>query len=458
MTIEQFSLSYIGKLKQYASLFFPFLFMGFSSTLYLLIEKVLLARLSIEEVEVAVTVAYICQIFQITCIALALMSQISVARWFGEQNWKAIGPGIWQFIWFSFLSILIVVPIGIVYGNFFLKQISIKELALPYFYFFLWMNFLFPLGTALSCFYLGQGKIRLVLFATIGCHLLKIILAVPLILGWGWIPSLGLIGGAISTFIAQGALCVLLFYLFIKPENQEKFHARVWNFDPKLFWDCIRPGLLRAINRILTVASWAAVVYIVSAKGDDYLLVLSLGGAFSIFLPFVGDAICQTGTIIASQMIGARKYHLLGKVTSLGFSFGVIFILLGAIPLLLCPNFTFECLFPKAEVNTITIHRIMLGVWISFVFHILSCLTLSYVFAFKDMYFSLFMGFFNWFNGFLIMYVALEKFAIAADLFWIAHSFMHITTALVYFLRSRKLCSPRFLAQYERKDSIPATT
>lgn len=427
--------------RQYLHLFFPLLFIGFTSSFFVLIEKLLLARLSVQEVEAAVTVAYICQIFQITCVALGMMVQIAVARWIGEQNWKKIGPGTWQFIWFSLFSTAIVVPLGFIYGKFFFQKLAIQSIALPYYHFLLWINFLFPLGAVLSCFYLGQGKTKLVLVASTGCHLLKIGLSIPLILGWKWLPSLGLQGGALSTLIAQGGYCILLFYLFIQKTNHQKFDTKVWKFHFSLFWECVKPGLLRALNRILTLTSWAGIVFIMSNKGENHLLILSIGGAFSLFLPFIGDAICQSGAIIAAQMIGAKKYDQLKGVAFRSLSVALVFIAFTAIPFVTCPNFIFLTTFPHVTLDPVSIQKILLGVWLCFSFYTFSCIGISYVLAFKDMNFSVFMGFFNWFNGFLPMYLFLEQIEISPDWFWLALSLMHMSTAIIYFYRAKRLCA-----------------
>jgi Na+-driven multidrug efflux pump len=431
-----------GKMKEFAFLFFPILLMTFSSCLFLLVEKVLLARLSVEEMEAAITVAYICQIFQIVCISLAMMAQVSVAGWYGAQKWKTIGPGIWQFIWFSFLSMFLTIPVGLTYGNYFLAQTPIQEIARPYFYFLSSINFVYPLGTALSCFYLGQGKTRLVLIGSVGAQVLKLALAVPLILGCGsWIPSFGLLGGAISTLLAQGGYCAVLFGVFFWGENREKFASNIWRFQPKLFWECIQPGILRATNRILNVTCWASVAQLMAAKGGDYLIILSIGGALSLFLPFLGDAICQTQTIIVSQIIGARKFDLLGKAFFSGILLSLVFIVITSIILVGFSNFTFEYLFTNVPLNSGVVQRVFLGVWISFAFYTFGYVGISYILAFKDMNFSLLMGAFNWINGYLLMYIALEKIKISADMFWLVHSIMHGSTTLLYFLRTRTLCS-----------------
>lgn len=442
MIEKQIAFNLTGKVKEFTLLFIPILLVSFSSCLFLLVEKVLLAQLSIEEMEAAVSVAYICQIFQIVCISLAMMAQVSVAGWFGAKNWKTIGPGIWQFIWFSFLSMLITVPIGLAYGNYFLAQTSIQEIAHPYFYFLTSINFIYPLGTALSCFYLGRGKTRLVLIASVGSQILKIALAIPLILGWDpWIPSFGLLGGAISTLLAQGGYCVVLFAAYCSSENRKNFSSNIWKFQPKLFWECIQPGILRATNRILNVTCWASIAQLMAAKGGDYLIILSIGGALSLFLPFLGDAICQAQTIIVSQIIGARKFNLLGRAFFSGILLALVFVVLTSILLVGFSTFTFEYLFTNVTLDPGVVHRVFLGVWISFAFYTFGYVGISYILAFKDMNFSLFMGAFNWINGYLLMYIALEKIEISADLFWLIHSLMHGSTMLLYFLRTKVLCS-----------------
>ena len=145
-----------------------------------------------------------------------MMAQVFVGRWLGAQEWKAIGPGIWQFIWFSVLSMFITVPCQLIYGKFYFHGTGLEEVVLPYFYLLVGINFLYPLGSTLACFYLGQGKTRLVLWVTISSQVGKLLFAYLLIFGWGgWIPSLGLLGGAVSTLVAQGGFCLALLGVFL---------------------------------------------------------------------------------------------------------------------------------------------------------------------------------------------------------------------------------------------------
>lgn len=416
--------------------------MSFSTYFLLLIEKTFLARISKEVMETAVNAAYVIHPFQAPCVLLAMMVQVYVGRWIGEKNYRAIGPGVWQFIWFSILSTCITLPIGWICSDLYFRDTNLSALGIPYAHFLTVINFLYPLSTTLSCFYLGQGKTLLVLIATISSQLVKLIFAYLLIFGWeGWIPPLGLMGGALSTLIAQAGFAIFLLITFLSKKNRDLFDSHRWYFQLKLFWDCIQPGLLRAGNRCLGFTWWLIIARLASGKGEDYMLSLSIGGALFLFLPFLSDSLCQAQTTVVSQLIGAQKFSYFNKALRSGTLLALIMIIIVGIPLLFFPSITFDWLFPAIDMGTISIQNIFTGIWISFAFFTFSYLPISYILAFKDTKFSLFMGFVGWINGFLFMYFMMNKVGIPADLFWTILSIMHFSNLLLYWLRMRYLQS-----------------
>lgn len=434
--------STVGRFRKLIFLFFPILMMTFSSCFFLLVEKLFLARYSVQAMEAAVSSAYACQIFQAPCVALAMMAQVFVGRWYGAEQWRTIGPGIWQFIWFSIFSILVTTPLGIAYGSYFFQGTAIETIALPYYNFLIFINFLFSLGTVLTCFFLGQGKTRLVLFSTLGFQLTKLLLAYLLIFGYApWIPSLGLMGGAISTFIAQLGLSIVLLTVFLNKKHSTIYGARLWHFQPKLFWECIHPGFLRALNRLLNFASWAAIAHLMTANGGNYLLVLSIGGTLFLFLPCLTEAICQAQTTIVSQMLGKGDFSQLNDAFRCGVLLVLFVSLVASVPLVLFPTDTFTLLFPSISLDELDIQKTFFGVWLCFIFFALLFVPLSTVLAFKDTKFSFFMGFVGWINGYAFMYFAIKKMEIAADQFWLTLALTHASSAFFYYLRMKWLHS-----------------
>ena len=83
--------------------------MTFSTNLFPTVEKILLASLSKEDMEASLSAFYAVQIFQLAFVSLAMMAQVFVGNWLGEQKLSRIGPGIWQFIWFSLFSLVIII-------------------------------------------------------------------------------------------------------------------------------------------------------------------------------------------------------------------------------------------------------------------------------------------------------------------------------------------------------------
>lgn len=453
-----------GSFKPLLRLFVPVMLMTFSNCIFLFLEKLFLARLSVEAMVAAVSATYACMVFQVPCVALAMMAQVFVARWLGGQEFRVIGPGIWQFIWFSFLSMVITVPGNLIYGHYYFQGVSIEAVVQPYFIFLVSINFLYPLAAVLTCFYLGQGKTLLVLYSTVGSQVLKMLLAYLLIFGWGdWIPAFGLMGGAISTLIAQGGVCLLLFLIFISKKNVAGFDSRNWFFRPRLFWDCIQTGLLRAGNRILNVTSWASIAYLMSSKGGEYQLVLSLGGTLFLFLPFLGDALCQAQTIVVSQILGAERYDSLKKAFRSGSLLSLAAIAIMAIPFLCLPLQTYNYLFSTVVLSETVVRLVFFGIWLSFAFSTFGFVPISYILAFKDTKFSLFMGCLNWLNGYLLMFFAINYINIPSDQFWIVLSLMHGSTALMYVWRMKWLESkivPKFALQtpLDLKTAVQGTT
>ncbi|MGZ3732489.1 MAG: MATE family efflux transporter, partial [Parachlamydiaceae bacterium] len=358
--------------------------MTFSTNLFPTVEKILLGSLSQQDMEASLSAFYAVQIFQLAFVSLAMMAQVFVGSWYGEKKWDRIGPGIWQFIWFSLISLAITLPFGYYYGKFYFKGTSIEEIVLPYYYSLLAMSFLFPLGGALTCFFLGRGKTLLVFITTLICHFIKLPIGYALIFGWKWIPSLGLMGGALSIFITQLVFCLTLFFIFLNSENHQLYHTRDWGFKWPLFWECIQPGVLRAMNRILTMANWGAMTYLMAQRGENHLLILSIGGTFNLLISFFGEAICIAQLTVVSQIIGSKKYHLLYSAFRPGVVLATIAILILSVNLLIFPSWTFHALFPKIIIDPSTIRLILMGVWLSSAISIYYYLPISYVLAFKD--------------------------------------------------------------------------
>lgn len=422
-------------------LFLPLLGTALFNYLFLFLEKLFLSRISQQALEAAINVTYVCQLFQVATVALVMMAQVFVGRWIGAKKFDAIGPGIWQFIWFSFLSMSVSVPGSLLYGWWYFNGTEIESAARTYFYILTGSNFLYPLAATLTSFYLGQGKTKLILIANVIDQIAKIVLAYLLIFGVDpWIPTYGILGGVISTVIINILFCIVLSLNFLTSQKRQIFHTNQWKLQPSLFWYCIQPGLFRAFNRISSVVGWGVIAHLMVAKGGSYLLILSLGGSLSIFLPFVFEAIYQALTIVLSQHIGAKRYANISNAVRSGMILVGCSVFLTSIPFLSFSTTTFHWFFPDITLDPLSIQLLFFGVWIWFVYFTFSAVPISYILAFKDTKFYFVTGSLSCVTDYLFMYFFIEKMHISANLFWIALGLVQATSTIpLYFWRMHVL-------------------
>ena len=91
------------------------------------------------------------------------------------------------------------------------------------------------------------------------------------------------------------------------------------------------------------MAIWTANIHIMTSKGGDYLLILTVGGTISLFLAFLGDGLLQALTVLIANARGRKDDFYIKKIlrSSLTFIIGIGSAL--AIPLIFFPHHLFFC-------------------------------------------------------------------------------------------------------------------
>lgn len=404
-----------GTINELLRLSLPICLMTLSSSLVLFVERLFYGHLSSEVMEAAVITFFVYGVFQAPCLVIAMMAQVSVGRLEGASQREHIGSTVWQFIWFSLLSAFITTPLGMLFGVYYFEGTSIGPIAVPYLFCLLAFTFLYPLGISLSSFYIGRGKTRLCLLANVAVCCVNILIAYPFILGIeGWIPSYGLLGGALSNLVAQSGFVVALFTTFLSPKYARVYGTRRWRFQPQLFWDSIYPGLLKAAYRISTTLCFTCISHIMITKQGDYLLFWSITATITAFLPFAGEAVCQALTTVTANILGAKNYHLLDRVSTNGYLLIVGIIVLAGLPLLLFPEFTFHFIFPEIALSSASIHYLFFAIWCISCTVMLCYVPISRLLAYRDTNFFLLTGGLYWIKNYGILYLAVNIFDIDA--------------------------------------------
>lgn len=444
----------LGSFRELGSIAWPLVLSLLFLCLLNLCDRFFLSRHSLQALEACGSASYLAGLFQIPCMKITSMAQVFVGQYKGSQQSQKIGEVIWQMIWFSFLTMLLTVPLGLLAGSYFFDGTSVKELGLSYFHCLIFANFLFPLGAALTAFFTGQGQTRVVAWTVAVSLLVHVGLDLAFIFGIpGIVPALGIFGAALATVITQALYCLILFALFIQKKESELYGTRNWQIRKDSMWKGIQLGIPRAIARAVTLAAWAAAVRILTQLGDDYLLVLSITGSFCIFFSCLSEGFGQSLITVVSYIIGRGKEKRLLSATKSAFigffcNMGIL-----AIFLILFPDKLLKLFYPQPlsppELSVLIYS--CYGLWLFFLFEGLSWIGLSILTAFGETKFLMIYSTATvWFFNYLPLYFAFCFLSLPAQSLWYLMAIPCLTSALAYFLRIWK----RFKAFVRDEDSV----
>lgn len=409
----------------------------FCETLTTFVERIFLSHCSMEAVHASANATYLANMFQMPCMAVAMMAQVFVGLYQGQNEPARIGPCVWQMIWFSLLSLALTLPLSYGVSWFYFKDTVIQQAGTEYFSFLALWNFLFPLKIACSAFYLGRGKTSLVTAVMLGSYALNLGLSWVLILGVdGIIPSLGITGAAFAKCFSLGVCCTVFLGLFLSKNNRILYRTDRWQLSLSDLWVYVYPGLVRAFAYFSSTACWVATCYFMTKKGGEYLNVVTIGSIVFGLLAFTTQGLYRAILTIASNLFGAGKY---GEIWQLCRSFMLYIALISialAFPILFFPNSLMG--FFDASLHDVfkgtfkTIHH---WVWLYMIALTVQMSLCAIIVAARDLRFQLYAYLSIWFITFLPAYWVIEMQGRPADDLWIIATLGNVILAVVFLGR-----------------------
>lgn len=430
-----------ASLRELFNLSMPLIFVLLSGCLMSFCDRLFLAHSSFQAFEGCVSAAYLCTLFQVPCVRISSMTQIFVGFHKGAKNPLLIGECVWQMVWFSLFSMLITLPLSGWAGRFFLGGTSIEAPATTYFQCLMFVNFLFPLGAALASFYIAEGKTKALFLATLCSQLVNVGLDYLLIFGIdGLLPPLGILGAAIATGIAQGAFCAILFIIFLQKRHRDQYGTDKFAFRWKPFWQYVQVGIPRAIARIIILGAWATTVRLMTVRGGDYLIVLSVGGTLFLLFAFINDGMSQAVIAIGSRLIGAREYLTMRKLRRSALLLLTIFMGFLTIPFLLFPKLLLSFFFssPPTPETVALLERTCIWIWILLFCNGVNGIGFGLISAACNTVFHMMVNCLVWVTSYLPVYLAFKMGNWPADVFWLIIAFDALVHGLIFHWKASK--------------------
>lgn len=270
--------------------------------------------------------------FMILCFFIGTASYVNtfVAQYHGAGQPGKVASAVWQSIYFSLIAGVIVlafVPLAKGIFRFAGHEPQVQVLEVDFFRIMIYGGGFAILSTAVSCFFTGLGKTRIVMYVNIGATAINIALDYVLIFGrWGC-PEMGIRGAALATVTASAFSAVALMILFLRRDHRIEYGTlKEWRFDKSLFVRMLRYGAPAGLHFMMDLICFSLFVLLVGRLGIVELAATNL--AFQLntiaFLPMIGFS-TATATLVG-QRLGENKPLLATRATWSAFHLTFIYM------------------------------------------------------------------------------------------------------------------------------------
>ena len=293
--------------------------------------------------------------FSIASLFLGTVSYVNtfVAQYTGAQKNQRIGTVIWQGIYLSIVSgllVLIFIPLAPAIFKWFGHDPAVQEAEVIYFQIMCVGAMPTFLDSVLSSFFTGRGDTKTVMMVNLAATGVNVVLDYVFIFGKFGFPRWGVAGAAWATIIAYIFIIVAYVLLIFKKQNRETYHTiKGFRFDFELIKRIIKFGLPNGVQFMLDVSAFTFFIMLVGRISETAQQASAI--AFSIntlaFMPMIGIGIAVT--TLVGQALGRNEPAVAQRSTWSGFYIAYIYMITLAIGFWLVPNLFLYLFSVKAD-------------------------------------------------------------------------------------------------------------
>lgn len=332
-----------GSLRELWSISFPLMLTSLSILAMVFVDRLFLANLSEQALGAAVTAGTTFWAIGGSLVILASMAEVFVAQYNGAGHLKRLGKPVWQMIWLSLGSLVVLIPLAL-WGKFLIFPESARAgLEREYFQWLTLFGFSWPLLGACAAFFIGRGKTRLLVVLSLCANGINVLLDWMLIFGVeGLIPPLGMKGAAIATSVGNLLQVAVLLWIFLWQKNREEYGTAVYRFDKRELFKCLKVGVPPATLFFVETIGFAIFYMMISTQGDSQIFVAGIAQSVLILFFFVAEGVGRGATAVAGNLIGGQRHSDVYKVLRAGLKLHVIFFAIASIFLVIFPELVMD--------------------------------------------------------------------------------------------------------------------
>lgn len=328
-----------GSIKEMFAISFPLMLSVLSGNIMLFLDRLILAKFSLEAMNAAAAAGMVIFVFHYGAIGISSIAEVFAGQHNGAGEKDKTSSPAWQMFWFSLMCWPIFFSLAHWGGPLFLADYHYETHALPYFQWLLYFGPLFPMQTAISAFFIGIGKVRIVTAATVVGNLLNVFLDILLVFGFrDIIPPMGCKGAAIATVISMFTQLLILLTVFLNRKHSLLYNTRNLAFKFKVFWQCLKVGVPSAMSHMIEISAWALITRMMIGVSEDHITVAAMGQCFYALISYGMEGLQKGITTISANLMGAKKTSVVFSAWKSAVQLLFIYALVAAPILLIYPE------------------------------------------------------------------------------------------------------------------------
>jgi putative MATE family efflux protein len=244
-------------------------------------------------------------------MGLAIAASATVARRTGERDLEGAANAATQAMVLSLSVSLVLGVLGVFLAPAMLRVMGaspdVLRVGTTYARVMLGGNVTIFMLYLINAIFRGAGDAAIAMRVLWFANAINIVLGPLLIFGIGPFPKLGVTGAAVATNIGRGAGAVFAFSRLLKPGSRIDIHARHLRIDRVLIAKMARMAWSAAMQLLIGMGSWIALVRILSTFGSTVIAGYTIGIRVVLFALLPAAGLANAAATMVGQALGAGK-------------------------------------------------------------------------------------------------------------------------------------------------------
>ncbi|MCB1181577.1 MAG: MATE family efflux transporter [Chlamydiia bacterium] len=433
-----------GSMGEMWTITWPIMLGLFSSGMMLFVDRLFLGHYSLKAFAACANGSVSAYIFLMVPIAMTSMSEVFAGRLHGAGQEEKIGEVVWQMVWLSFLLLPLFFLIGEIAPHVLFRSGIYRQEEALYFATLMRGSFFFFATPALSGFFSGRGKTRIIAVITLGSNGINALLDYLLIFGIGGFKEMGIQGAAYATVSAQ-ASCVLLFalFFFFAKKNPGRFALKI---KIRTIWEGIRVGFPAGLGHASEMVAHFVFFKIMERTGSEYHAIAVMMQSLYLLFNFINNGIFRGTRSLVSNFIGAKRYLHINQNIFSACKIHALFFSVLFLGVIIFGEKVGMIFLSKAEIFVVFTPSFVITLKLALIYTSLFFLLDGWMWAMIgalvaacDTKFIMMIGMIaQWVTYLIPIYIAINYFGVSVAGAWLLVVINQLLMCIVYFLRIQK--------------------